>query len=272
KALKLKVDEIKERIDAYQIDINTLQNKLKFTREQELTINKENVKIEIDKFDLEIKKIDDKLERLIEPILEEVDSTELNTKLIEIKSKIQEAKKREKEELEIFEKQHNLEAAKIELKLKDINEKLAIKILIKENEKLVEYLEKQRFDLEQIKANNEKLLNRIKEYEELKISLVETNINQHFDLVQFKMFEYFDNGNYKDNCIIASKEGKEYVQMSNGEKIASGIDIIKTLGEKINVKVPLFIDNAESLTLPIPVSTQVVKLIADGNYKTLTVR
>ena len=54
--------------------------------------------------------------------------------------------------------------------------------------------------------------------------------------------------------------GIPYASLNNGAKINAGIDIVRTLSDYYGVKVPLFIDNAESVTEIMDADTQVICL------------
>jgi len=62
-----------------------------------------------------------------------------------------------------------------------------------------------------------------------------------------------------------------YADMSAGQKIFVGIDIINVLSAHYDTSIPLFIDHAESLTLPIEATSQIIELHAQKNITKLTV-
>ena len=57
--------------------------------------------------------------------------------------------------------------------------------------------------------------------------------------------------------------------LNSGAKVNAGIDIINTLSRHYNAQVPLFVDNAESVTQLEQASTQVIRLIVSGADKEL---
>ena len=61
------------------------------------------------------------------------------------------------------------------------------------------------------------------------------------------------------------------MRVNNGMKINLGIDIINTLSLAYGVRVPLFVDNAESVTKLENCNSQVIRLVVSENDKELRV-
>jgi hypothetical protein len=59
--------------------------------------------------------------------------------------------------------------------------------------------------------------------------------------------------------------------MSTGEKIICGVDVVNVLSAYYNVSVFLFVDNAESLTLPLEAKSQTIELYAEEGVDELQV-
>ena len=66
-------------------------------------------------------------------------------------------------------------------------------------------------------------------------------------------------------------EGVPYNGVNNGMKINLGIDIINTLSCAAGVRVPLFVDNAESVTCLETSASQIIRLVVSENDKELRV-
>lgn len=62
-----------------------------------------------------------------------------------------------------------------------------------------------------------------------------------------------------------------YISVNNGAKINLGIDIINTLCEAYGVRVPLFVDNAESVTSIEPYDGQIIRLAVSEKDKELRI-
>ena len=90
-----------------------------------------------------------------------------------------------------------------------------------------------------------------------KMRMTEAAVNEHFAPCRWRMFEKLGNVTFRDDCelMIPSASGAlvEYSKAgSRGEQMAAGLSVVKALSQHFGVSLPLFLDNAESLTLPVP--------------------
>lgn len=116
----------------------------------------------------------------------------------------------------------------------------------------------------------EKMLFLMDEFSRYKASFVEGSINDRFQIARFRLFREQANGGIEDRCDV-TVDGVPYTGLNNGMKINSGIDIINTLSRAYGVTVPLFVDNAESVTRLQECGTQVIRLVVDEDYKEVTI-
>ena len=116
----------------------------------------------------------------------------------------------------------------------------------------------------------EKMLFLIDEYSRYKTRFVEDSINGLFRIARFRLFREQANGGIEDRCDVVY-DGIPYISVNNGMKINLGIDIINTLSAAYGVRVPLFVDNAESVTNLEKCGSQVVRLVVSENDKELRV-
>ena len=116
----------------------------------------------------------------------------------------------------------------------------------------------------------EKMLYLIDEYSRYKTQFVEDSINGLFRIARFRLFREQANGGVEDRCDVVH-EGVPYISVNNGMKINLGIDIINTLSVAYGVRVPLFVDNAESVTRLEGSSSQIIRLVVSENDKELRV-
>ena len=110
----------------------------------------------------------------------------------------------------------------------------------------------------------------IDEYSRYKTQFVEDSINSLFRIARFRLFREQANGGIEDRCDVVY-EGVPYISVNNGAKINVGIDIINTLSKSYGVTVPLFVDNAESVTKIESSDTQIIRLVVSENDKELRV-
>lgn len=140
----------------------------------------------------------------------------------------------------------------------------------KDKERIAE-LQKEESDLSQKIADIEKQLAEIADYEVAESELITEKVNGMFELVNWKLFDTYLGSDGIKKCCEATLNGVPYSDMSGGQKMAVGIDIINTISKHNNVTVPLFVDNAESLTIDCNPTCQTIKLFAVKGQKTLKI-
>lgn len=116
----------------------------------------------------------------------------------------------------------------------------------------------------------DKLLYLMDEYSRYKASFVENGVNERFRLARFRLFREQANGGVEDRCDV-TYDGVPYIGLNNGMKINVGIDIINTLSRAYGVTVPLFVDNAESVTKLEECGCQVIRLVVSEMDKELRI-
>ena len=114
----------------------------------------------------------------------------------------------------------------------------------------------------------EKMLYMIESYTRYKTRVVEDGVNKLFRIASFRMFREQANGGLEERCDV-TVNGVPYGSLNNGMKVNVGIDIINALSQFNAVKVPLFVDNAESITKLESADTQVIRLVVSADDKKL---
>ena len=115
------------------------------------------------------------------------------------------------------------------------------------DEQILELLEKQK-KYEQEKANAEKILEQIKSISRKKNELLVDGVNSHFELVEWKLFDFQKNGDYKEVC-IPTIDGKRFGESTNtGREVLAKLDIVKGLQKFYGQYYPVFLDGAECLS------------------------
>ena len=142
-----------------------------------------------------------------------------------------------------------LEAEKTDLRLRleEVNKIIAQDANnVRIDEQIADMQHKQR-EYEQVKADAEKILYQLKEVSKRKNELLVEEINQHFGIVSWKLFDYQKNGEYKEVC-IPMVDGKEFgVTTNTGREIQAKLDICNSFQKFFDMYVPIFLDGAESL-------------------------
>jgi chromosome segregation ATPase len=154
-----------------------------------------------------------------------------------------------------------------------ISEQMAIiskKSLLEYSLKRVEELKEDARNAAKCLEAVENMLFLIDEYSRYKTKFVEDSINSLFRIARFRLFREQANGGIEDRCDVVYNN-IPYISVNNGAKINVGIDIINTLSKSYGVIVPLFVDNAESVTNIESSDTQIIRLVVSENDKELRV-
>ena len=130
-------------------------------------------------------------------------------------------------------------------------------------------LMKQESQLSQELAIHYKGLLLAEQFTQQKARDIEAKVNSEFKLVRWKLFDTQVNGGVKP-CCEATVDGILYGKdLNSAAKMNAGLDIINTLGRIFGTSVPVWIDNAESVTKFFPIDTQVIRLHVSAGDKQL---
>lgn len=106
-----------------------------------------------------------------------------------------------------------------------------------------------------------------------KVSLLNDQINSRFKSVRFSLFCEQINCGLKEECevLVPSADGAlvPFTFANHAARINAGIEIIGALSDHFGVEMPLFIDNAESVTHIAPGTTQRILLTVSEKDKVL---
>ena len=180
---------------------------------------------------------------------------------------------------ELFEIHDSTAGLKMKLRqeMSELSGQISEKMGVISTQNLLEYSRKRVEDLRQDAKNAaeclesiEKMLYLMDEYSRYKTRFVEDSINGLFRITRFRLFREQANGGIEDRCDVVH-DGVPYISVNNGMKINLGIDIINTLSTAYGVRVPLFVDNAESVTNLEKCGSQIVRLVVSENDKELRV-
>lgn len=108
----------------------------------------------------------------------------------------------------------------------------------------------------------------------VKASLLNDRINERFRTVRFRLFkENITNDGIEEVCdVLVPSESGAFVPFSDANRAArlnAGIEIIGVLSEHYGIELPIFVDNAESVTNIVPTKCQLIRLIVSENDKKL---
>lgn len=144
-------------------------------------------------------------------------------------------------------------------------------------ESLLSFARKREEELRAEARNNAEILSALdkqlflcEEFARFKVEYTEQSINGRFSITRWKLFAEQVNGGLAD-CCEATFDGVPYGSLNSGMRINVGIDVINTLSAHYGISVPLFVDNAESVTALRNAGTQVIRLVVSESDKELRV-
>lgn len=216
---KKALEENKKQIDDLAKQIEKLQEELKKIEEEQ-----DKLPQSIDISDRE------DVKQLKQQIAEKEQAMQKGNSASEIRQQLQ-------DELEDLQRQKAEVVGKMNLSVKNdgIDERVA-------------ELKKQQLALSQEIADVDRELDLLKQFERKKAELLGSDVNENFDLVQFRMFEQQQNGDLKDVCHILV-DGESYDRNLNfSNRLLAEVDICRGFQRKYDVELPILLDNAESIS------------------------
>ena len=149
---------------------------------------------------------------------------------------------------------HDELLAQFEAEKKDLSEQLdAVKAEIAKVanniriDEQISNLQSKLRDYEQAKADAEKILHQLTLVSKRKNELLVEEINNHFGIVKWLLFDYQKNGEYKEVC-VPIVDGKRFGESTNtGREIEAKLDICNSFQKFFDMQVPVFLDGAESM-------------------------
>jgi hypothetical protein len=105
-----------------------------------------------------------------------------------------------------------------------------------------------------------------------KTRMLDEKINNRFKTLKFRLFIEQQNGGIADDCeaLVPCQTGLvPFKSANNAARINAGLELIDTLSEYYRVEMPLFLDNAESVTKFNKTKTQLIKLIVSKKDKVI---
>lgn len=158
----------------------------------------------------------------------------------------------------------------LQSQINTINVELAKEtILVQQREKLAK-LQAENKDYAKSIIEIEDKLKQIAEFVKEQVSITTKIVNNKFkNGITWALYnETYKNGEggLEETCVCLYN-GKTYQSLSNGEKAVANLEVAKVLREYFNSLTPLFVDNAETITIPYETNTQIIELFAEKGAK-----
>ena len=117
----------------------------------------------------------------------------------------------------------------------------------------------------------DRLIAMCEEFTRYRVQAITESVNSKFRLTRWRLFTEQVNGGLADCCEPMDRNGSTFEGTNNAMRINIGMDIIDTLSAHFGRRVPLFVDNAESVTHLQPIGSQVVRLVVSEQDKELRI-
>lgn len=159
-----------------------------------------------------------------------------------------------------------------EAALKELHMKLGQRHTNENIDKQEANLENEKKTISQKIAELENIEFEISEFKKRKITIVEDAVSSFFKIVRWKMYApNISNDGEKELC-DAIVDGRPYFEQNLAMQMNGGIDIINGISSALGVRLPLFIDQKESVTNLIETETQLITLeVSPGSELTISI-
>lgn len=134
-----------------------------------------------------------------------------------------------------------------EKQLEEANKLIAQASINVANDEKIAELEREKKEKEQVVTDAQQILDQIDTLSRRKNELLVDEINSHFKIVKWKLFDYLKNGNYLDVCVPMIGDKTFTDSMNTGLKIQAKLDICDSIQKFYGMDLPIFLDNAESI-------------------------
>lgn len=236
-----------------------------------------NMKLEQDRVEKEETSVKAEIKQLQEQYDEVPKSVDMsgNKEYQELKLKIEAAEKEVNESKTVDTAALKAHIGSLRTELTSIDKQLALSEKNAEIDLQIEELRHKKLELEQQKADAERIQYQIGLVNMKKNEMLTDSVNSHFKMVKFKLFDYLKNGNVVDSC-IPMLDDKPIATHANGAlQLLAKLDIISGLQRFYGQYYPVFADDFALVTdntdSRIDVECQLFRLVADNECKELEV-
>lgn len=189
---------------------------------------------------------------------------ELTNRINDLKAKLQAGSSAPDETAKLYEEK--LQSVKKEIQ--SVTLRIAQTRAAKDSQKRVAELEQELRDTSAALENIERGIHLCEEFARTKAAMITDSVNGHFRFVRFVLFRDQINGGLKEICepTVENKDGAwvEYRSANYAAQINTKLDIIDTLNRHYKTNLPIIMDQGESVTAPLPVSEQLIRLIVSA--------
>ncbi len=143
--------------------------------------------------------------------------------------------------------EYKAQKAELEKQMDEAKKVIAQASINAANDEKIEALNREKKEKEQVVAYAQQILDQIDTLSRRKNELLVDEINSHFKIVKWKLFDYQKNGEYKDVCVPMIGDKTFTDSMNTGLRIRAKLDICDSIQKFYGMDLPIFLDNAESI-------------------------
>lgn len=274
---ELPFDRLRKATDSFearkQRRLDEITNTANLRKQAKLEAEKriQEQQYEVRERETHIAELEAQYQQAIAAKVEPVDMPGFDSTAASIRGSIQELEKQLQEILGGTESERTrlkTELSAVNAKLTSLRETIAKESVLEYSGKRIEEIREEAKNAAAALEAIEKMLFLTEEYTRFKARFVEDSINSLFSVARFRLFREQANGGLEERCDVVC-DGVPYIGLNNGARINVGIDIINALSRHYGVTVPLFVDNAESVTRLTASGAQVIRLVVSENDKEL---
>lgn len=164
----------------------------------------------------------------------------------------------------------NSQLSQLNMELTRVSQVLAAKAQLDETRSRVDELKTEQRTQAAVLEEIDRKLAMCEDFTRYRCQFITDSVNSRFQLARFRLFVEQVNGGVADCCDVMVG-GVAYKGLNKAMKKNVGLDIINTLSEHYGIRVPLVVDNAESVTKLQEIDTQVIRLVVSENDKELRI-
>lgn len=250
---KAKLDEIKSEFEQKKTERLKLIKSTGDTLKAEIKVNEDDVKAIKEKCSALTKTIEE-TQKMLDKVQAEFDSLpqaidfEKNPKWCEVSNELTELEQELAKSSTDHENELNSQKNVNKQMLNQVIAELGSLERNKELDNKIADLRQTKKDAEIQRANHEKMIYQVEVFKKAKNNKLSSQINSHFNGVEFVFWEYLKNGNINETLKVLI-DGKEInTQVNQASQIKAKLEIIRGLSVFFKQYFPIFIDDASLLT------------------------
>lgn len=157
------------------------------------------------------------------------------------------------------------------LELDDINTKLATTTTLSKLEEDLQVIKSNLDNKKDNKIKNKEKQQQCVKFNNIKAELLKQKVSNYFKLVNFRTKEFTNDGQEVETFKITNNNNVEFKEMSKGEQMGAGLELLNVIQEFKQIKLPIILDELTVYSGKIDSNSQVIGTIMDRNIKEIEI-